>query len=284
MHYSTYDVTGHIKPGDNALGVILGDGWFAGNVAWFGRRQYGSAPRLLAQLEIQLSDGTVRRIVSDAGWKAGTGPVFYQDIYTGCGRDSRKEIPGWDTASFDDSGWQPVTTGFGTGLAMDVTTQLHAAIHDGELKVTVSNDTFGRDPAVGHVKSLVVDYQLNGQPRRVVKAEGHTLVLGSSGEKLVITKALYGAASLTIAEPLIQALPNEPARIINEVPARTLIEPKPGQWTFDLGQNIVGWVRLKVRGKPGQKIVVRHGEMQNPDRTLYASNVRSAMSTEVYYR
>ncbi|NNM84829.1 MAG: family 78 glycoside hydrolase catalytic domain [Phycisphaerales bacterium] len=203
VHYVTYDVTSQIKPGDNALGVILGDGWFSGNIAWFGRRKYGGPPRLLAQLDIHYADGTMDTIATDEHWRAGTGPVYMQDIYAGCGRDSRKEISGWDTAAFDDSSWHNVNMGI-------------------------------------------------GKSRRPVN-------------------------------PLIEALPNEPARITQEVAAKKLTQPKPGQWTFDLGQNIVGWVRLKVRGKPGQKIVVRHGEMQNPDGTLYAANVRSAMSTDVYY-
>ena len=46
---------------------------------------------------------------------------------------------------------------------------------------------------------------------------------------------------------------------------------------------MVGWVRLKVRGRAGQKIMVRHGEMLNPNGTLYTSNLRGANATDVYY-
>ena len=46
---------------------------------------------------------------------------------------------------------------------------------------------------------------------------------------------------------------------------------------------MVGWVRLKVRGRAGQKITVRHGEMLNPNGTLYTSNLRGAKATDVYY-
>ncbi len=283
VRYVVYDVTGHIKPGDNALGVILGDGWYAGNIAWFGRRKYGGSPRLLAQLEVHYSDGTMETIATDKHWRAGTGPVFMQDNYAGCGRDSRKEIPGWDTAAFDDSGWQPVNRGLATaGLSMDVTDTLKHAVSNGELSIMASNKAFGRDPAYGQVKSLVVEYRLNGRAARAMRAEGHKLMLGGPGDNLIITKAVYGAATI-VAEPLIQALPNDPARILDEITAKHLTQPLPGQWTFDIGQNIVGWVRLKVHGKPGQKIVVRHGERANPDGTLYASNLRSAMSTDIYY-
>ncbi len=60
-------------------------------------------------------------------------------------------------------------------------------------------------------------------------------------------------------------------------------EPRAGAYTFDFGQNLVGWVRLKLRGKPSQKIMVRHGEMLNPNGTLYTSNLRGANATDIYY-
>ena len=43
----------------------------------------------------------------------------------------------------------------------------------------------------------------------------------------------------------------EPSRRIQELKAIQVNEPRPGCWTFDLGQNMVGWVRLKVRGAAG---------------------------------
>ena len=60
-------------------------------------------------------------------------------------------------------------------------------------------------------------------------------------------------------------------------------QPQPGVYVFDLGQNMVGWARLKAHGKPGQKIVVRHAEMLNPDGTLYTTNLRAAKATDTYY-
>src|SRR4030095_14790481 len=75
---------------------------------------------------------------------------------------------------------------------------------------------------------------------------------------------------------------DEPVRALQELPSRSLNEPKPGQWTFDLGQNMVGVVRLRVQGKPGTVITIRHGEMLNPDGTIYTANLRGAAATDIY--
>ncbi|MCF7731317.1 MAG: glycoside hydrolase family 78 protein [Akkermansiaceae bacterium] len=74
----------------------------------------------------------------------------------------------------------------------------------------------------------------------------------------------------------------EPIRQLAEIPAKTLKEPKPGKWTYDLGQNLVGVVRLKIRAAAGTRITLRHGEMLNPDGSLYTANLRGAPSIDHY--
>lgn len=59
-------------------------------------------------------------------------------------------------------------------------------------------------------------------------------------------------------------------------------EPCPKVYVYDLGQNIAGWARLRVRGPRGVTITVRHAEVLNPDGTLYTANLRKAKSTETY--
>jgi alpha-L-rhamnosidase len=81
----------------------------------------------------------------------------------------------------------------------------------------------------------------------------------------------------------LEAHPGEPIRRIQELPARSLKEPKPGVYIFDLGQNMVGWARIKMAGEAGQKVVVRHAEMLNPDGTIYVTNLRAAKATDTYY-
>jgi alpha-L-rhamnosidase len=61
-----------------------------------------------------------------------------------------------------------------------------------------------------------------------------------------------------------------------------LREPVPGHWVYDLGQNMVGVVRLNVSAPAGTKITLRHAEMLSPDGTIYTTNLRRAPSTDVY--
>ncbi len=75
---------------------------------------------------------------------------------------------------------------------------------------------------------------------------------------------------------------NEPVHKICEIPAKAITEPKPGCWTFDLGQNLVGFARLKVSAPAGTKLTLRHAEVLNPDGTLYVTNLRSATSVDTY--
>ncbi|MFI5384549.1 MAG: family 78 glycoside hydrolase catalytic domain [Fimbriimonadales bacterium] len=61
-----------------------------------------------------------------------------------------------------------------------------------------------------------------------------------------------------------------------------MTEPKPETYVYDLGQNMVGWARLKVKGKAGDKVTLRFAEMLNPDGTIYTTNLRSAKCTDTY--
>lgn len=81
----------------------------------------------------------------------------------------------------------------------------------------------------------------------------------------------------------LSAYPGEPVRRIQELAAKTVAEPTPGVFIFDMGQNMVGWVRLKIKGAPGQQVVLRFGEMLNDDGTLYTANLRSARATDTFF-
>jgi alpha-L-rhamnosidase len=64
---------------------------------------------------------------------------------------------------------------------------------------------------------------------------------------------------------------------ISEIP--DFVNPR---WIFDLGQNMVGWVRLRVRGEKGTTISFRYAEVLKPDGTLYTENLRTARCTDYY--
>lgn len=106
IQYQTYDVTSMLQK-ENAIGAILGDGWYRGNIGWVSQNgYYGSKLALLAQLKIDYADGTSETIVSDQSWKAATGPIVESDIYNGETYDARLEMPGWASVGFDDSKWE----------------------------------------------------------------------------------------------------------------------------------------------------------------------------------
>jgi len=109
LQYQTYDVTSLLRPGDNAVGAMLGDGWYRGHLGFFGRRNlYGRRLALRLQLEIRYRDGRTERIVSDPQWKTIPGPVLASDIYGGETYDARQEHPGWAAAPYDDHDWAAV--------------------------------------------------------------------------------------------------------------------------------------------------------------------------------
>ena len=198
VQYQTYDVTEMLHPGENTIGAMLGEGWYAGRigishiVAPGGPQRgfYGDDPWFLLQMEIELANGSTQIIVSDQSWKATTeGPVRSACILDGEVYDARMEMPGWDRQSFDDSSWKAVES-----------------------------------------KSQIA-------ARLVAQA-------------------------------------NEPIRIVEELKPVALTEPKPGVFVFDLGQNMVGWCRLKVRGPAGTTITLRHAEVLDADGNIYTDNLR----------
>lgn len=197
IYYRSYDVTELLKKGPNAIGAILGDGWFRGNISCIGQNQYGKRLRLKAQLEIEYADGQTEIITSDPSWKAGFGPILESDMQAGEVYDARLEMLGWDRAGFDDGKWSNVDTG-------------------SEIK------------------------------------------------------------------PVLQAYPGVPVRRTQELPTVKLTEPKHGNYVFDLGQNFSGWIRLKVKGNAGDKVVMRFAEMLKEDGTVYTANLRSARATDTY--
>lgn len=71
-------------------------------------------------------------------------------------------------------------------------------------------------------------------------------------------------------------------RPIMELKPKKITEPAPGTWIFHFGQNMVGWVRLKLQGRKGQKIRLRFGERLQDDGTLYTANLRTAEATDYY--
>jgi alpha-L-rhamnosidase len=107
--YQTYDVASLLVNGRNAIGAMLGDGWFLSGLSERGTRlNFLPAPtRLFAQLRIRYSDGTSDTVVTDGSWKASQSPILHSEIYAGETYDARLEQPGWDKPGFNDARWAP---------------------------------------------------------------------------------------------------------------------------------------------------------------------------------
>jgi alpha-L-rhamnosidase len=197
--YHVFDVTSHLNPGPNAIGAILGDGWYCGHLHSDPRQTYGDRPRLLAQLEITLTDGSRQVICSDDSWKCGEGPIRSSDMLMGEDYDARMEISGWSSPGFDDAKWQ-------SAIVMP----------DPEIEIVAH-----RSPPI----------------RRVSEVK-------------------------PIASPRMS--------------------PNRRRWLFDMGQNMVGRVRLKVRGPVGKTIDLRHSEMLDKDGKPYTTALRTARAIDHY--
>jgi len=109
LRYVTYDVTGMLRPGANAIGTWLGDGWWRGFLGWDGRRElYGAELGVIVQIEIEYDDGQRQVVSSGPQWRAAAGPIRSSDLYNGEHYDARLHDPSWSTSTFDAGDWTPV--------------------------------------------------------------------------------------------------------------------------------------------------------------------------------
>ncbi|MFG6432293.1 alpha-L-rhamnosidase [Roseateles sp. LYH14W] len=104
-----HDVVDQLQANDNAIGVMVGDGFYASEAIGRGRYPFGAAPRRLwLTLDVTLPDGSTQRIATDDDWRAATAPVRFAEIYHGETYDARLEQAGWSSPGFDDRAWDEV--------------------------------------------------------------------------------------------------------------------------------------------------------------------------------
>lgn len=196
LQYQVYDVTPLLKPGANAIGVMLGSGWYRGIIGYETNvNVYGKDIALLCQIDILYSDGTKESIITDESWKSSTGEILYSEIYNGETIDARMEQKGWNEPGFNDTGWSQV--------------------------------------------------QVRYHPMNT----------------LLATR-------------------NEPVKK-HEVftPVKIFTTPK-GEQVIDFGQNLVGFVQVKVTGKTGDKITLSHAEVLDKEGNFYTENLRAAKAQD----
>jgi alpha-L-rhamnosidase len=106
-YFRIYDVTSSVNHGANAIGIILGDGWYSGHVGLGHRQLYGPYPLVLAQLTVTLADGQMLVVASDPSWKVAEGPILENDLLMGESYDARRDLGTWSSPGYDDSAWRP---------------------------------------------------------------------------------------------------------------------------------------------------------------------------------
>jgi alpha-L-rhamnosidase len=199
LQYQVYDVTNMLIKGNNAVGAVLGDGWYRGTLAWGNNWAiYGKRLGILFQLKIRYTDGTESVIISDETWKASNdGAIRMNDIYNGETYDATKKLTGWSNSGYDEKNWQ---------------------------KVKIGNYNNGN----------------------LIASEG------------------------------------SPVRKIQEIKPVKIFRTPKGSLIADMGQNMVGWLRVKVTGKKGTVITLRHAEVLDKFGEFYTENLRVAKCQLTY--
>ncbi len=107
--YVTYDVTENLQQGENAIGVLLGNGWYnhqSTAVWYFDKAPWRARPKFCMDLRITYTDGTTETIFTGEDWRTALSPVVFNSIYTAEHYDARLEQPGWDKPGFKAEGWR----------------------------------------------------------------------------------------------------------------------------------------------------------------------------------
>lgn len=171
--YLTYDVTNQLKAGQNAIGVLLGNGWYnhqSTAVWYFDRAPWRNRPAFCLDLRITYSDGSTETISTDRSWKTALSPVIFNSIYTGEHHDARLELPGWDLPGFDDAKWSPAVER--AAPSQNITAQVLYPIRDVEKIPVQAVKRFSDTDYVfnlGRNISGVSELTVSGKPGTIIR-------------------------------------------------------------------------------------------------------------------
>ena len=198
LQYQAYDVTGLILNGKNAIGALLGNGWYSGYIGYDWQHDvYGSKLGLLVQLVIRYRNGKTETIASGPGWKSSTSEVLHSEIYDGETIDHRHSKTGWSLPGYDDRTWNKA------------------------------------DTAIFPMDNLV-------------------------------------------------ATANEPVRRHETFHATKLLTTPKGEHVIDFGQNLTGWVIVRLKGNDGDSLRLSHAEVLDKEGNFYTDNLRGAKAQDLF--
>lgn len=197
IQYQTYDVTSMLNDGGNAIAIILGNGWYRGQLGWNKKRWieqkglYGDKLATIAQLHIVYKDGKEEVVTTDKSWRSSTGPILMSELYHGETYDARLEKRGWEKAGYNDDDWQGVS------------------------------------------------------------------IINKDKQTLIAHEGAY-------------------VKKIEKIKPIKLIKTPLGEKVIDMGQNMVGWIKFNVKGKRGDRVILKHGEVLDKEGNFYIENLRIA--------
>jgi hypothetical protein len=169
--YNTFNVTGMLKAGPNAIGVIVGNGFYNINRERYRKLviAYG-APKLILKLRILYNDGSSETIVSDESWKTAPSPVTFTSIYGGEDYDAELDQPGWDRKKFDDSLWKNAIIAREPGGVLKAETDYPVRIMETFEPVSVINPDSGKYVYdFGQNASGIISIKVYGTPGNEVR-------------------------------------------------------------------------------------------------------------------
>jgi alpha-L-rhamnosidase len=168
-------------------------------------------------------------------------------------------------------GWQEIRARYGS-LENSLLIQLEIELEGGD-RVTVGTDASWKcntGPIISSDFMMGEIYDARRE-RAGWDREGFSDVTWFPGREIAAPTARLVAQS------------SQPVRVVETLAPVSVNEIRPGVFVYDLGQNITGWVRLRLANVPaGARVVLRHGERLNPDGTLYTENLRRAKATDLY--
>jgi alpha-L-rhamnosidase len=157
------------------------------------------------------------------------------------------------------------------GISPAVRVQLELEMADGSRKTIITDPTW--KTALGPITESDI---LMGESYDARKELNGWTTVGYDDSKWEAAVCKTGSGAK------VEPHPGVPVRPIEEIPAKSVRELKPGTFIFDLGQNISGVIRLKVKGKAGDKVTIRHAEVLHNDGRLSTENLRCARAVDTY--
>ena len=173
-------------------------------------------------------------------------------------------------------GWQETRGRYGS-LENSLLIQLEVELADGKRLTVVTDASWkcGTGPILASDFMMGETYDARREPAGWDRP--------GFAETATGTRAWLPAREVPAPPVPFVAQRSESVRITETIAPLSMNEIRPGIFIYDLGQNITGWVRLRLsKLPPGTRVVIRHGERLNPDGTLYTENLRRAKATDVY--